>query len=221
MTTTPMQCGAKTRSGEPCKSAAMDNGRCRMHGGSTPMGMALPQFKTGRYSKVLPARLAARYQEALSDPALLELREEVSLLDARLSDLLQRVETGESGEVWKLLRAMFAEFNRARAAGKVPEMQAALHDIEGLIVRGLADYAAWQEVGGVLEQRRKLVESERKRLVEMQQMITSEQAMVMLAAVVDTVRRHVTDRTALAAISADIARLTVRATRGATESGAE
>lgn len=29
-------CGAKTRSGEPCKSKPMPNGRCRMHGGATP-----------------------------------------------------------------------------------------------------------------------------------------------------------------------------------------
>ena len=27
-------CGAKTRSGEPCRSKAMPNGRCRMHGGT-------------------------------------------------------------------------------------------------------------------------------------------------------------------------------------------
>ncbi|MDB5966479.1 MAG: hypothetical protein JWQ72_2979 [Polaromonas sp.] len=29
-------CGAKTRSGGPCKTAPMQNGRCRMHGGATP-----------------------------------------------------------------------------------------------------------------------------------------------------------------------------------------
>jgi hypothetical protein len=28
-------CGAKTRSGEPCKNPAMTNGRCRMHGGKS------------------------------------------------------------------------------------------------------------------------------------------------------------------------------------------
>lgn len=27
------QCGAKTRSGKPCQSPGMANGRCRMHGG--------------------------------------------------------------------------------------------------------------------------------------------------------------------------------------------
>ncbi len=30
------RCGARTRSGKPCRSAAMPNGRCRMHGGPSP-----------------------------------------------------------------------------------------------------------------------------------------------------------------------------------------
>ena len=30
------RCGARTRSGNPCKSPAMTNGRCRMHGGKSP-----------------------------------------------------------------------------------------------------------------------------------------------------------------------------------------
>lgn len=29
-------CGAKTRSGSPCKKFAMPNGRCMLHGGKTP-----------------------------------------------------------------------------------------------------------------------------------------------------------------------------------------
>ena len=33
---TSPRCGAKTRSGTPCKSPAMKNGRCRMHGGPSP-----------------------------------------------------------------------------------------------------------------------------------------------------------------------------------------
>lgn len=30
------RCGAKTRSWKPCRSPAMTNGRCRMHGGKSP-----------------------------------------------------------------------------------------------------------------------------------------------------------------------------------------
>ena len=46
------RCGARTRKGNPCRSPAMANGRCRMHGGKSPgaprgNGNAL---KHGRYS---------------------------------------------------------------------------------------------------------------------------------------------------------------------------
>nr|WP_084112971.1 HGGxSTG domain-containing protein [Belnapia moabensis] len=52
------RCGAKTRSGQPCRAPAMSNGRCRMHGGAstgprTPEGLArLAQARMthGRYS---------------------------------------------------------------------------------------------------------------------------------------------------------------------------
>nr|WP_274609680.1 HGGxSTG domain-containing protein [Mesorhizobium sp. 131-3-5] len=47
-----LRCGAKTRSANPCKSPAMPNGRCRLHGGKSP---GAPRgnsnaFKHGRYS---------------------------------------------------------------------------------------------------------------------------------------------------------------------------
>jgi hypothetical protein len=46
------RCGAQMRSGKPCRSPAMANGRCRMHGGKSP---GAPRgnrnaFKHGRYS---------------------------------------------------------------------------------------------------------------------------------------------------------------------------
>ena len=63
------------------------------------------------------------------------------------------------------------------------------------------------EIGTQLEGLRRLSESESKRLVAMQQMITAEQAMILLSAVVDVVRQNVSDRGVLAAISAGIGRL--------------
>jgi hypothetical protein len=42
-------CGARNRSGSPCQARPMPNGRCRMHGGATPGGVASPHFKQGRY----------------------------------------------------------------------------------------------------------------------------------------------------------------------------
>lgn len=46
------RCGAKTRTGKPCQSPAMPNGRCRMHGGKNPGAPRGNQHarKHGRYS---------------------------------------------------------------------------------------------------------------------------------------------------------------------------
>ena len=64
---TPVICGAKTRSGKPCRQYPSRGGtRCRMHGGSAPRALA----KANR--RVIEARiqgeLEARGWEALADP---------------------------------------------------------------------------------------------------------------------------------------------------------
>ena len=51
-------CGARTRSGAPCKNLAMfPAGRCRMHGGLSLRGLASPRYKHGKYSKDILAQL--------------------------------------------------------------------------------------------------------------------------------------------------------------------
>ena len=52
------RCGGRTRSGSPCRSPAMPNGRCRMHGGMSP---GAPKdnknaLKHGRYTAEAIAR---------------------------------------------------------------------------------------------------------------------------------------------------------------------
>lgn len=47
------RCGARTRSGKPCKAPAMKNGRCRMHGGKStgaPLGKRHGRYKHGKYT---------------------------------------------------------------------------------------------------------------------------------------------------------------------------
>lgn len=206
-----MQCGAKTRSGEPCKSPAMgSSGRCRMHGGKSLAGLASPRLSHGRYSKVLPARLSARYEEARQDAALLELRDEIGLVDSRLSDLISRVDTGESGAIWQTLKGAYTALLLARASSDTKKMGEALSQIGELITRGHADYAAWDEIAAALEQRRKLVESESRRLNQMQQMITASEAMALVSALLASVREHVKDRDALVRVQNAFIELTTR-----------
>jgi hypothetical protein len=152
----------------------------------------------------LPERLAARYQEAQADPRLLELRDEIALVDARMSELLQRLEGSESGENWRRVQEATVSLDVAIRSKDAQMMEVALSDLRSYTRQGQADMHQWQEIQEVLDLRRKLVESERKRLVEMQQMITAERAMILLGAITSIIKEHVHDRTILAAISTGI-----------------
>lgn len=210
------QCTAKSkRTGERCRRQAVPGMTvCASHGGKSLAGPASPRFKTGRYSKYLPERLRERYEAAAEDPELLALREDIALIDSRLADLLKRVDSGEAGSIWKLLQSAWRAYVKAQKGDDPVEAAAAFADVDDLIQKGLMDHAAWSEIAGLLEQRRRLVESERKRLVDMQQMLTAEQAMVFVTAVTDAVRRHVTDRKTLTAIARELVQLTSVPGRG-------
>ena len=180
---------------------------CTVHGGLTPGGIASPHFKTGRHSKHLPERMAEKYQESINDPELLALDAEISLVDARLEDLLSRVDTGESGALWKTAQSVFYDFRNANASGDQDKMTVALTELNRILNLGVDDYKAWDEIGNMLEQRRKLSESERKRRMDMEVVITVERQMVLLGAVVALIKENVTDRKSLQAISTGLGEL--------------
>jgi hypothetical protein len=84
-------CGAKTRSGTPCKRAPMPNGRCKLHGG---MATGRP-LTTGRYSLKHRASLAEKMQAFRADPQPGDLADELALMRALLADYLERFPTGQ------------------------------------------------------------------------------------------------------------------------------
>jgi hypothetical protein len=203
-----MKCGAKTRAGQPCqKWAIQGRTRCRLHGGRTPMAQASGTYKSGRYSRFLPARLLARYRDAERDPELTSLRSELALVDARLADVLSRVDTGESSARWWALLKAHRAFRHAKASGDEPKMQEALAALELHLEGGTHDYQAWETITELIEQRRKLADSETRRLATLQQMLSAEQAMLLVGVVVDIIARHITDRQVLAQIITDLQRL--------------
>lgn len=178
-----------------------------MHGGKAARGIASSRYKDGRFSRALPARLREAYESAADDPHLLELREQIALLDARLVDLLTRVDTGESGALWRDLQQARYSYLDAVRAGNFESQKAALSLVLDLIRRGHNDYRAWADVRASIEQRKRLVESERKHLAQIEQMLTQQQAIALLTAMVDAVRQHVTDRAVLAQVQATYDRL--------------
>lgn len=203
------QCTAKSkRSGEQCKRMACHgSSKCAMHGGLTPKGAASPHFKTGKYSKLLPARLRERYHEALEDPKLLTMREELALTDARLADLLSRVDTGASGKLWSEARAAFKAFSAALESSDKENVSLTLRELSELLNRGHGDSMNWREISNLITQRQKIVESERKRILDAKQYVTLDQHMVLLSAVYEAVRTHVGDPKILRLIGTELAKI--------------
>jgi len=176
----PVTCGAKTRDGDPCKNPPVHGSkRCRMHGGKTPKGIASPLWNAGRTNRYLPARLLERVKEALDDPALLSLRNEIAVLDARMTELYGRIDQGGATENWTEARRLMRAFQRARdanprdAAGMVEHFG----KLEALILDQAHEGSVWWELRQLWDDRRRLVESERKRRVEEGHMLPREQVL--------------------------------------------
>lgn len=203
------RCTAKSKaSGQRCKNFAEPGfSVCRFHGGKTPVGVAAPAFKTGRYSRHMPARLLETYQQSIDDPELLNMRADIALIDSRLAELLKRADTGEAGTLWEQMSKTAVKLLAAFDAEDMSTLRAGLADLGKLAVDGVADYEVWSEIQSLVEQRRKVVEAEQKRLVTMQQMVTAEQAMSLVAGLLNAVKQHVSDRNTLTAIQAEFIRL--------------
>lgn len=203
------QCRATSkRSGERCKKDSVVGRRtCHMHGGTSRVGILSPVAIHGDRSRILPPRLVERYRQAQADSELLAMRNDIATVEARLEDVLSRVDSGESGQLWRDLGRAHTELQRAQRAKDQGALRSALVEMGDLIDRGASDREAWRDVLSLMRDKKALVESERRRLVEMQQMITSTEAMTLVSALSESVKTHVHDEAALTAISADLMRL--------------
>jgi len=90
-------CGAKTRSGLPCRNRPMANGRCRMHGGKStgpPKGNK-NALKTGEYETIWLDTLDTEERELynlINTDVLKQIEEELRLITIRERRMLQRIE---------------------------------------------------------------------------------------------------------------------------------
>jgi len=175
-----------------------------MHGGRSPRGVAHPSFKTGRFSRSIPSRLSQSYEEALADPRKLELADELAVIVARNREMLESLYSGESDGLWRRLRNHKRRMERARRDGDQDAAELHLNAIEHLIERGADDGERWAELKKNVDQQRKLAESERKRLVEAHKMVTTEELMAFMGAVLGILKKHVRDQSVLRAIGYDI-----------------
>ncbi|MBI2934683.1 MAG: hypothetical protein HYY29_03830 [Chloroflexi bacterium] len=185
-----LRCHAHSKNtGAPCKNWAMIGSTvCRLHGGKSLRGAEHPNFTGGRFSKYLPDSLRDKYMTALKDPELLQLRDDIALMDARLAELFEKLDKGESAAAWLHVAKAFKQLGSSEDAVREMAMEAMQEAIE----KGVRDLESWQEIHTTVEQRRRLVTDEYKVQTNLKQMMTAEKAMALLALVADVVRRAVT-----------------------------
>jgi hypothetical protein len=185
-----------------------------MHGGATPTGIASPHAKDLRHSKHLKGNLLARYEEALTDPDQLNLTNEIALVDARIGDLLSRLDEGDIAGLWLKLQRAYEDFRQSIHTGDKEAGIEAMHTMGNIIELGANDQLLWAQLSGFMEQRRALASTEAKRRIAMQKTMDAKEGMALAMALVGVVRAHVRDRDTLAAIQTDLTRLLTRGNGG-------
>lgn len=186
-------CGAEIRStGNPCRGIPMQNGRCVKHGGPSPKGILGSRTVNGRDSKYLPKRLLDRYHEFIGNEDILSLNSEIALLDTRISEMLERIDVdAASPEAWIELSKLWGEFMFAVRTGNSKEQNKLLLIINNAIEKGSDQEKLWNNIITTVEGRRKLSDTERKRLTDMQQMVTVEQALLLVTTTVIALKEAV------------------------------
>jgi hypothetical protein len=120
-------------------------------------------------------------------------------------DVLKRVDTGEAGVIWQSAQAAMVRFDRAWGNHDDAGMEAALADMRQLMSQGASDWAAWRVVvNELIDAKRKLIDTEQKRLALSHESLTADRAMILLGVVVQILQKHITDRQVLGKIAADI-----------------
>ncbi|KKM06508.1 hypothetical protein LCGC14_1743290 [marine sediment metagenome] len=177
----PRRCRKTTEN--PSKDA------CRYHGyGSKKGPRGGRPLKHGDYSQLAETNdtFWGAYDASYKDPELESLRAEISILDAISYDILGTMEDGgvTGREAWR----EFRKGMRLIEAGEVPT---------GLeyLVNAINDENRLRELRGELRanfgERRKLADSERKRLIDMEMMITVEHQRYITARIFDVLMKTI------------------------------
>lgn len=188
------KCGAQLRKkpGIFCKKPPIKGKRrCKLHGGKSLGGIASGRYKHGRYSRYLPMDLRKQYEESKHDPELLSHQPELRLMDLHLQKLLSTLNTPENLEAFVRAREAFEEFKKSQREKNAAAMKHALDKLDLLFTVGIQSGSVWEEVREVIEQRRKLLESETRRIKDQQTTMSSEQVLALIEFIVDCLRTSV------------------------------
>jgi len=150
---------------------------CRWHGGGREVPALTIDTEMDRYAQHLPQDLKNRYFAAKSDPELLSARNEVELMTARIGQVLERLETGESGQAWQQVIEAEIVLRQALRSNSPESLMMGLRTAHSMLrdATKKTDTYVWRELEGLLHSRTKLADVESSRLIAQKQFLTVEQ----------------------------------------------
>lgn len=193
------RCKMVKKDGGRCKNAVRPGWTvCRYHGAGTPSNPGGRPLMSGRHSIHLPRRFHERYEQLLNDPDYLVMRQEIALLDTRLGEILEKLDTAGSKQAWMSVRRAYSVLQKAEVGedelGQIEEY------LEQALEMVVTETEVWDEITDLIEARRKVADTERRRIVDAQRFLTYDEANAMMLFLVSTVKEFVTDEDVLAAI---------------------
>jgi hypothetical protein len=187
----PGKCGAKLRKSDPARYCTMNpitgRGRCKFHGGATPRGVAHPRYAGRAYSRDLPTKYADRMRNADEDTDLVSLKAELSLLDARMGELLGKTGSGEGPTAWKVVELTVHKLQHALDTKNGADAATAMDKLRDAMQNARSEAEAWGELYGVIELRRKTADAERRREADLQANLNYKQAQTLIGAIIGAV----------------------------------
>lgn len=203
-----------------CMSTArMANGRCSRHGGPTPCGINSASFKHGAFMKNLPQRVAADLAEIAKDKDYLSLKPEMDMNTVHILELMREFQQGFDEHTYEIIMSYADKLHlmvnsgkinklfEAMGAGDLPEAKNIKEISEKLayyIKKGADQKRLHREIAVVAEQRRKLAETEIKRIALERNHLPLDQALTIYGLIMLSIQKHCKDPVALRAISSDV-----------------
>jgi hypothetical protein len=156
-----------------CRYKAAENGRCkRYHGGNRHDNNFAGTGRAKLYSKSLNGKLQDSYIQAVTDPEFLSVAPEIAALSARSAQVMDQLGDTDYMVVQTGIRRAVRDMRRASSDDSMHGMLVAADEIEHHLDAVAEDRRRWDEIGAISGRLGKLVETERRRIVEAQQMIT-------------------------------------------------
>lgn len=175
-----------------------------MHNG---FSHAIGSGKVGRYSKYLPSQLDQLYAEAINNPELLEMADHIALLEAHIQETLHTAAQGDPVPRWSDVVGVFGEVETALLAGDMEKFVPGLERMHRVLDAGIKWDRTWKQVTEIMEQLRRMADTEIKRKKELNMMVPIERVIILMSAVGQAVKRNVKNPDEVQAVYRELAML--------------